>query len=289
MSRPFDAQRFGALSEKLTLGRPLVATLATGSTNDDALAAARDGAPHGALFVTEEQSRGRGRRGSRWLAARGEGLLFSLVLRPTLSAERAPLLALLTGLAVRDVVSALLVSASVNRAALVKWPNDVVIAGDELEKLAGILVESQVRGSALASAVVGVGLNVGRLELPGDLRPTPTSLARLGISVEREELLAKILERIEARLRALENHAAPFDVLAAELSAVDALRGRNLRVENLCGRGAGIDAGGYLCIMDEARVTHRVGSGHVELLERFGGQGHRERRTGPETEPPLRK
>ena len=266
MSRPFDAERFGALSRKLTLGRPLVATLATGSTNDDALAAARDGAPHGALFVTEEQSRGRGRRGSRWLAAPGEGLLFSLVLRPSLSAERAPLLALLTGLAVHDVVSALLVSASVDRRVLVKWPNDVVIVGDELEKLAGILVESQVRGSALASAVVGVGLNVGRVELPEDLRPRPTSLARLGISVEREELLVKILERIEARLRALENHAAPFDFLAAELSAVDALRGRNLRVENLCGRGAGIDANGYLCIMDEARVTHRIASGHVELL-----------------------
>lgn len=266
MSRPFDAERFAVLSQELTLGRPLVATLSTGSTNDDALAAARDGAPHGALFVTEEQSAGRGRRGSRWLAAPGEGLLFSLVLRPSLSIERAPSLALLTGLAVRDVVSALLVSAKSERRALVKWPNDVVIAGGELEKLAGILVESQVRGRTLAAAVVGVGLNVGRLELPEDLPTRPTSLARLGIHIEREALLAKILEELETRLRTLENHQIPPESLAVELSAVDALRGRKLRVENLCGWGAGIDAAGYLCIIDAARVTHRVGSGHVELL-----------------------
>jgi BirA family biotin operon repressor/biotin-[acetyl-CoA-carboxylase] ligase len=266
VSRPFDAERFAVLGRELTLGRPLVATLATGSTNDDALAAARDGAPHGALFVTEEQSAGRGRRGSRWLAAPGEGLLFSLVLRPSLSVERAPLLALLAGLAVREVVSALLDRAKSERRALVKWPNDVVIAGDELEKLAGILVESLVRGRTLAAAVVGVGLNVGRLELLEGSGATPTSLAKLGVELEREALLAKILVNLETRLHALETHDGLSENLAAELSAVDALYGRKLRVENLCGWGAGIDEAGYLRVRDEAGVTRRIGSGHVELL-----------------------
>ena len=266
MSRPFDAERFTALAKGLTLGQPLVATLETGSTNDDALTAARDGAPHGALFVTEEQRAGRGRRGSRWLAARSEGLLFSLVLRPNLSVERAPYLALLAGLAVRDVVSALLASAGARDVALVKWPNDVVIAGERLEKLAGILVESQVRGDKLAAAVVGVGLNVGRIEHLEDLRATPTSLAKLGVSIEREELLAKIIGSFAERLRTLESTEIPAETLAAELSAFDALRDRKLRVENLCGWGAGIDAEGYLCIIDESRVTRRIRSGHVEVL-----------------------
>jgi BirA family biotin operon repressor/biotin-[acetyl-CoA-carboxylase] ligase len=271
VTRAFDAERFDALARGCTLGRPLVATLQTGSTNDDALVAARDGAPHGALFVTEEQSAGRGRRGSRWLAEPGEGLLFSLVLRPSMSVERAPSLALLAGLAVRDVVSALLVSAGVHRQALVKWPNDVVIPSEKLEKLeklAGILVESQVRGATLAAAIVGVGLNVGQLALPDNLPTTPTSLAILGVTIEREALLAQILASFEARLRVLEDHEMPLETLASELSAVDALRGRKLRVENLCGWGAGIDGAGNLCIVDEARVTHRIRSGHVELLDR---------------------
>jgi biotin-(acetyl-CoA carboxylase) ligase len=169
-------------------------------------------------------------------------------------------------LAVREVVSALLDRAKSERRALVKWPNDVVIAGDELEKLAGILVESLVRGRTLAAAVVGVGLNVGRLELLEGSGATPTSLAKLGVELEREALLAKILVNLETRLHALETHDGLSENLAAELSAVDALYGRKLRVENLCGWGAGIDEAGYLRVRDEAGVTRRIGSGNVELL-----------------------
>ena len=75
MSAPFDSQRFTSLIGGLPLGRPLVLTSVTDSTNDDALAAAREGAPHGAVFVTEEQRRGRGRRGNAWYAA--PGLIFT--------------------------------------------------------------------------------------------------------------------------------------------------------------------------------------------------------------------
>lgn len=267
MSRPFDAARFGALARELTLGHPLVASLETGSTNDDALAAARDGAPHGALFVTEEQHAGRGRRGNRWLAARGEGLLFSLVLRPALALERAPALALLAGLAVRAVVSERLERAGVNVRALVKWPNDVVIARAKLEKLAGILVESQVRGGRLSAAIVGIGLNVGRLELPSDIETNATSLATLGVHAEREELLRDIMRALEERLTRLEHPETPLATLSTELAAFDALFGRKLRVENLCGSGAGIDGEGCLKVLDESRVTHRVRSGHVEVLD----------------------
>src|SRR5688572_18396529 len=104
MASAFDGERFRSLARELSLGHPLTWTETTGSTNDDALAAAREGAPHGALFVTEAQAAGRGRRGNAWLAAPGQGLLFSVVLRPNVTPERAPALALLAGLAVREVV-----------------------------------------------------------------------------------------------------------------------------------------------------------------------------------------
>lgn len=38
----------------------------TGSTNSDALAAARSGAPHGSVFFADEQSAGRGRGNHDW-------------------------------------------------------------------------------------------------------------------------------------------------------------------------------------------------------------------------------
>src|SRR5258705_10757688 len=87
------------------LGRPVSWRDETESTNDDALAAAKSEAPHGALFGAELQSRGRGRRGSAWLSEPAAGLWFSLLLRPELSAELAPGLSLCAGLAVREAVA----------------------------------------------------------------------------------------------------------------------------------------------------------------------------------------
>ena len=54
----------------------------TGSTNSDALAAARSGAPHGSVFIADEQNAGRGRGDHGWHSAAGEGLYVSVLLRP---------------------------------------------------------------------------------------------------------------------------------------------------------------------------------------------------------------
>lgn len=262
MSAVFDTARFTACLGELPLGRPLVLTSVTGSTNDDALAAARAGAPHGAVFVTEEQRCGRGRRGNSWHAAPGEALLFSLVLRPSLPLERASSLALVAGLAVRAAVASALTLSGVPAAAQVKWPNDVLVAG---KKIAGILVESHVRGETLGAVVVGVGLNVGLLSVPDDVAAHATSLLLLGATVAREELLASVLGELDIRLRAFGSKEIPFSSLVDELRAFDALCGSRVRVGELEGTALGVDAYGNLELLDAARVTHKVTSGHVTL------------------------
>jgi BirA family biotin operon repressor/biotin-[acetyl-CoA-carboxylase] ligase len=258
-SPTFDRERFRALAGSLTLGRECVVTALTSSTNDDALAAARAGAPHGALFVTDEQQHGRGRRGNTWHAAPGEALLFSVLLRPELPPERAASLALVTGLAVRAAVARALATHGVGKPVRVKWPNDVVV--DKL-KVAGILVESQMRGEKLGAAVVGVGLNTGRLELPPDVQARATSLTALGASVTREELLHAVLSELEMRLARLEGHAS-LSTLVAELSEHDALRGERVTVGELEGSASGIDELGNLKVLDATGRTHAVASGHV--------------------------
>jgi len=264
MNAAFDAERFETLARGLTLGRPCVVSAVTDSTNDDALAAARDGARHGALFVTEAQRQGRGRRGNVWHAASGEALLFSLVLRPELAAERAPALALVAGLAVRAAVAHELSAAGASARALVKWPNDVVVDG---RKVAGILVESHVRGQALGAAVVGVGLNVGRMELPPDVEAKAVSLSALGAPVAREALLVRVLGELEARLARLERQELPLQGLIEELARHDALFGMRISVGELSGTGAGIDADGFLELLDGSGRTHKVCGGHVTLAE----------------------
>jgi BirA family transcriptional regulator, biotin operon repressor / biotin---[acetyl-CoA-carboxylase] ligase len=255
----FDVARFEAESATrgLMLGRPVSWREETQSTNDDALAAAKSGAAHGALFGAEKQTRGRGRRGSEWVSTPGAGLWFSLLLRPELSAELAPGLALCAGLAVREAVAT-----RVAVPALVKWPNDVLAGG---LKLAGILVESQISGRTISSVVVGIGINVTQTDFPEPISKIATSLALLSANdAAREPLLADVLQNFAARLELLTNQG--MSGVAEALRPHDALFGRRLRVESVEGTGAGIDTSGRLLVRSNNGQLRSLASGHIELL-----------------------
>jgi len=257
--KPFDADRFRAQSRetKPTLGRPLMYQPVTGSTNDTALLAARSGAPHGSLFVADEQTAGRGRRGNAWLAAPGESLLFSLIVRPKLELAQTSALTLAIGLGLRDAILPL-----VEDAVHIKWPNDLYVAG---KKLAGVLVESQLQGERLQAVVVGVGLNVATRDFPAEIASRATSLALLGAgNVEREPLLQALLNAISLRLEAYERTGVAG--ILDELNAADALRGKRVRVDAQVAVGRGLDGQGRLLLEDDAGLVHAIIAGTVELL-----------------------
>src|SRR5665213_2904684 len=77
----------------------------TGSTNSDALSAARNGAPHGSVYFADEQNAGRGRGDHGWHSAAGEGLYVSVLLRPRIAAARLPLIPLVAGLAAAEAMA----------------------------------------------------------------------------------------------------------------------------------------------------------------------------------------
>jgi BirA family biotin operon repressor/biotin-[acetyl-CoA-carboxylase] ligase len=126
----------------------------TVSTNDDARALARGGAPEGTVVLAARQSRGRGRLGREWVSPEG-GAYLSIVLRPAVTpAELAPL-ALVAGLGIaRGLREHLGVTVSL------KWPNDVLL---DSGKLAGVLLEMAAETDRVDWVVVGVGLNVRRV------------------------------------------------------------------------------------------------------------------------------
>lgn len=261
MSSRFDALRFERLraGSGLGLGSPLTALEVTASTNDDALEAARAGAPHGATFVADHQTEGRGRRGRTWHAEPGEALLFSVVLRPELEPARLGLLPLTVGLAVRAAVAELLPPefASSTR---VKWPNDVWVDG---KKISGVLAESRL-GGAGTLVVAGVGVNVATRHFPAELERTATSFARLGSAPDREAVLAGVLASLELRLGTLSR--AP-DEIVAELRRYDGLNGRRVRVDGTDGIARGIDAEGRLTLQLCNGNLTEILSGHLEVLD----------------------
>jgi BirA family transcriptional regulator, biotin operon repressor / biotin---[acetyl-CoA-carboxylase] ligase len=235
----------------------------TGSTNADLLAR---GGPEGQVLVAEEQTAGRGRAGRTWVSVRGASLTFSVLLRPaSVSAAERGWLPLLTGVAVAAAVRS-----AAGVAAVLKWPNDVLV-GDR--KLAGILAEQSPPGDAV---VVGVGLNVAT---PHDALPVSpaglpaTSLLVEGADVARELLLVEILRSLERLYLAFRADPDPArSGLLAEYTAACATLGRTVRVELPAGRvltgvAEGIDRGGRLLVRPaEAPAAIPVSAGDVVHL-----------------------
>jgi BirA family biotin operon repressor/biotin-[acetyl-CoA-carboxylase] ligase len=264
MPVPFSPERFETMrvERELVLGTPLTLHTVTGSTNDDALAAGRAGALHGATFVAERQTEGRGRRGRSWFAQEGESLLCSVLLRVPLPTEAVSALALAAGLAVREAVAKALPSYEERELVRVKWPNDIWV---ENKKIAGVLAESQVQGGVLVAAVVGFGVNVMTSVFPDEIEKSATSLRLLGVAAEREVLLADALFALEARVNRLVTGGV--GALSSELSRKDALLGHRVRVDGQDGIAAGIDGQGHLLLRMRNQKIVEVAAGTVELVE----------------------
>jgi BirA family transcriptional regulator, biotin operon repressor / biotin---[acetyl-CoA-carboxylase] ligase len=216
----------------------------TGSTNSDALQAARDGAPHGSVFFADEQTAGRGRGDHSWDSAAGQGLYLSILLRLPLPAERVPLLPLAAGLAGIEAIRS-----SGGVAADLRWPNDLLI-GDR--KTGGILVESKVGEGRLTFAVVGIGINVHQRSFDPGLATPATSLdCASGRFISRQALLIALLESLEREAERLAGADAAQAVLSRAERASTWIRDRAVEVHGpqaCIGVTAGLGENGFLLV-----------------------------------------
>lgn len=140
----------------------------TGSTNADMISLAGAGLEEGVWLRAERQKSGRGRQGRLWVSPPGN-LYASTLIRLRPSDPPAATLALVAAVALEETVSAY-----VPGAALLKWPNDVLIDG---AKLSGVLLER-----AGAAVVIGFGVNLAHH--PRDTDRVATSLAAYNVAVD---------------------------------------------------------------------------------------------------------
>jgi BirA family biotin operon repressor/biotin-[acetyl-CoA-carboxylase] ligase len=158
-----------------------------GSTNDTALSWLRDNAADGSIVIADYQTRGRGRLGRAWHAPPDTALMFTLILRPP--ALYVPRINMIAALSVEAAINAVGASKTT-----LKWPNDVLLNG---RKVCGILSESAWEGSRFLGVALGIGVNL-RVDFSGSpLAQSAISVGDVVGTIDRVDLLARILHHIE--------------------------------------------------------------------------------------------
>lgn len=146
---------------------PILLLDQTDSTNADARRRADAGETGPLWIVARRQTEGRGRRGRAW-DSDADNLFASLLTTTRKAPAEAAQVTFIAALAVADLLDAYAPASLVT----IKWPNDVMLAGD---KAAGVLVESGAHEAGGLWLAVGIGVNLAHAP-EGTERPA-TALA----------------------------------------------------------------------------------------------------------------
>ena len=126
----------------------------TTSTNDLAKLYANQNSTTPAIFISEEQTAGRGRLGRKFVSPSKTGLYISLCLFPTIALEDLSLITCATAVACVETIEQL-TGKSLN----LKWVNDLFYQD---KKVGGILTEiiSDFESQQVQALIVGMGINL---------------------------------------------------------------------------------------------------------------------------------
>ena len=126
----------------------------TTSTNDLAKLYANQNSTTPAIFISEEQTAGRGRLGRKFVSPSKTGLYISLCLFPTIALEDLSLITCATAVACVETLEEL-TGKSLN----IKWVNDLFYQD---KKVGGILTEviSDFESQQVQALIVGIGINL---------------------------------------------------------------------------------------------------------------------------------
>jgi BirA family biotin operon repressor/biotin-[acetyl-CoA-carboxylase] ligase len=229
----------------------------TSSTNDVARDHARKGARAGFLVAASRQTAGRGRLGRSWESPPDRGLYVSIVLRPDLPMREVGKLTILSSLAMVDAVETV-----AGLRPRIKWPNDLVLKG---RKLAGLLIETELKAGRLAFAVIGIGLNVRHQaeDFSPEVRELATSLyLATGRAYRRADLLVALLQAMEKRL------AQPFQEARDAWAASSLTLGQQVSLTTGRGRkhgqALGLDESGALLVRGDSGEVEAITAGDMQ-------------------------
>jgi BirA family biotin operon repressor/biotin-[acetyl-CoA-carboxylase] ligase len=134
--------------------------------------------------------------GNQWRTEPGMNLTFSIILNPSFVAPKDQfLLTCAVSLGLYDMLQTTL-----GAQIFIKWPNDLLVKN---KKVAGILIENQLKGNTIRHSIIGIGLNVNqkKFNIKTATSMNQVSDQQFDLSIVLEELL----HHVEARYMMLRN------------------------------------------------------------------------------------
>ena len=147
------------------------------STNDEAKRI--EGIEDFHIFISEKQTKGRGRHGKKW-SSPNTGNIYMTISTNQNTSQISPV-SLISGLICKKAIDKLIKSSSI----MLKWPNDILFND---KKIGGILVETEINKENIKTIIgIGINLNINKEESWwGDL-------SKFALESKRNELINLIL------------------------------------------------------------------------------------------------
>jgi BirA family transcriptional regulator, biotin operon repressor / biotin---[acetyl-CoA-carboxylase] ligase len=225
----------------------------TVSTMIEAAELAASGCKHGTVVGADQQTGGFGRFGRPWHSAPDTGIYMSIVLRPRVIENVAPV-TLALGLAVVESIRK-----STAIVCDLRWPNDVLAGG---KKCCGILARYEP-----PAVIGGIGINVNQSSFPAEIADLATSLRMVsGRMHSREQIVIELLPAIDTYCAILEQEGRdPILRMFSEASSY--VSGRRVMVDegdsHLEGVTDGLNSHGFLLLRDDQGKQHQILAGGV--------------------------
>jgi len=252
------------VQEKQLIGKRIRVMEATTSTNDEAIKYASSQEPEGLVVLSESQTLGRGRMGRKWSSPKGKGLWFSVLLRPSLTANECTKLTIAAAVSLRRAINQI-----TGATPDIKWPNDLLVKG---RKVAGILTEMQAELDCVKYVIIGVGVNVNQSgdEFPEQLREIAASLKIItGVPINRTALAEEIFREMDKDYKRIAQ--GRFEEIAQEWAINCGSLNANVDIQTghrrITGRAESLDEVGALLVRTEHGRIERVTGGDVTIAK----------------------
>lgn len=242
------------------LGREIVYSKETKSTQFDAHELARNGAVHGTVVIANKQTGGKGRLGRVWYSEADKGIWMSIILRPSFNYQHAPLITLFTSIVIYETLKSLY-----EIDAWIKWPNDIYLDG---KKSAGILTEMHGEQDQIHYLIIGLGINTHKTKYPADIQSKAISIEEnINKPPRRTEIIQQFLNKFEKNYEYFIDHG--FEPFYEKYNQRLFGKGKKITIKQINRTYKGyidcIDKNGYLMVKNENGEQTKVIAGDIEF------------------------